>query len=267
MKRMVLLALAAGMVCLLSLGGFSSAGAENIPSSTPLKSGTSAQERLAEERLMDDLYDEADSAGPEIQRIPDPLIHLNMVVFAVNDAVYDLALTPVSTGYREVLPHPVRQGVANFFDNLMFPVRFINNLFQGKTRHAGTELRVFLINSTEGLLGVMQPAQKKYHLQTYDEDLGQSLGYHKVGEGCYLVLPILGPSCLRDAAGRAGDSLLSPLRYVRPWERSAGLNALDTVNDASFRIGDYESLKAAAIDPYQAFKNAYIQNRRYRIQE
>ena len=147
------------------------------------------------------------------------------------------------------------------------PSDLVNTLLQGRIKDAGTEIQIFLINSTVGVLGFGQVAQNQFGLKTCDEDLGQTLGSYAIGNGFYLVLPVLGPSTLRDVVGLAGDSFLTPVNYVEPWELSVGIKSYDTINSMSFRLGDYEALKAAAVEPYVAIRNAYIQNREKKIKE
>lgn len=203
----------------------------------------------------------------ESEPVFDPLYHFNYLMYSVNDFLYFQAIKPIAKGYKAIMPASVRKGVKNFFHNLVFPVRFTNNILQGEIKDAGTEIGIFLINSTIGALGFAQVAQNKFNLHTAKEDLGQTLGSYTIGNGFYLVLPILGPSSLRDLIGRVGDSFLNPVNYVEPWALSAGIKAYDTINDVSFHIGDYEALKAAALNPYAAIRNAYIQNRKEKIKE
>ncbi|MBU0463054.1 MAG: VacJ family lipoprotein [Proteobacteria bacterium] len=203
----------------------------------------------------------------ESDPIFDPLYHFNYLMYSVNDFLYFQAIKPIAKGYKAIMPAPVRKGVRNFFHNLVFPVRFANNILQGEIKDAGTEIGIFFINSTIGALGFAQVAQNKFDLHTANEDLGQTLGSYTIGNGFYLVLPILGPSTLRDLIGRVGDNFLTPVNYVEPWALSAGIKAYDTINTVSFHIGDYEALKAAALNPYAAIRNAYIQNRKEKIKE
>jgi len=100
-----------------------------------------------------------------------------------------------------------------------------------------------------------------------EEDLGQTLGSYGIGNGFYIVWPILGPSTLRDSMGMVGDWFLNPVSYVEPTETYLEIRAVETVNETSFKIGDYESLKEAAIDPYVALRNAYIQHRKKKVEE
>lgn len=203
----------------------------------------------------------------KIQPVADPLYYFNYAMYSFNDILYFALLKPIATGYKAITPTILRQGVNNFFYNLLFPVRLVNNFLQGEIKDAGIEIQIFLINSTIGVLGFGQVAQSEFGLKTAEEDLGQTFGTYSIGNGFYLVLPVLGPSTLRDTVGLAGDYFLKPVNYVEPWELYFGINSYDTINSLSFHLGDYEALKAAAIDPYIAIRNAYIQNREKKIKE
>lgn len=219
-----------------------------------------------EDALDQALFAEYDTPSKS-QPLADPLYYFNYAMYSFNDILYFAAIKPLATGYKAIMPTPVRKGVNNFFHNLLFPVRFVNNIFQGEFKDAGTEVEIFLINSTLGILGFGQVAQNEFDLKTTDEDLGQTLGSYSIGNGFYLVLPVLGPTTFRDMFGLLGDYFLTPINYVEPWELSAGIKAYDTINATSFRLGDYEALKAAALDPYLAIKDAYIQNRKEKIRQ
>lgn len=244
---------------------------DSISTSTPQINGPQpfdlAQNTVAAAQTDDwdeeDLFEDYDTQPS--QTVADPLYYFNVAMYSFNDFLYFAALKPLANGYKAITPVLVRKGVRNFFHNLLFPVRLVNTLLQGRIKDAGTEVEVFFINSTIGVLGFGQVAQKEFNLFTSSEDLGQTLGTYAIGNGCYLVLPVLGPSTLRDAIGRVGDWFLTPVNYLDPWELSTGLNVYDTINATSFRIGDYEALKASAIDPYEAMKNAYIQLRNDKI--
>lgn len=215
--------------------------------------------------FSDDLFDEFEDDTQDASQVADPIYFFNYAMYTVNDRLYFYALKPLARGYKAVVPTPARRGIRNFFHNLLFPVRFVNNLLQGKLPQASDEIGIFFVNSTAGIVGFNQVAQKYLDMHTKNEDLGQTLGTFHITEGFYLVLPVFGPSTLRDTVGRAGDYFITPLNYVEPWELDTGLGILDTVNRTSFRIGDYEDLKAASLDPYTAIKNAYIQNRRAQV--
>jgi phospholipid-binding lipoprotein MlaA len=229
------------------------------------KDGVATEDEF-DDLFEEDNFDEYDDEVAAVQMVADPLYYFNYAMYSFNDVLYFYALKPVAQGYKLIVPSPVRSGINNFFFNLLFPVRFVNNIFQGKLQEASDEMGVFLANSTLGILGFNQFAQKHLNLKTSNEDLGQTLGSYAIGDGFYLVLPMLGPSTLRDAIGRAGDWFITPLNYAEPWELEWGLFIVDKLNRTSFRIGDYEALKDASLDPYVALRNAYIQNRRSEIE-
>ncbi len=226
-----------------------------------------------DDELTDELMD--DYADDEAISVADPLYYLNYVMYTINDVLYHFVLKPVAQGYKAITPTSLRKGVNNFFHNLMFPVRFINNLLQGKIGNAGSEVGIFLVNSTAGFLGFGQVAQEHFDMKTSDEDLGQTLGSYGIGNGFYIVLPLLGPSTLRDTIGRVGDYFITPINhpntdffdYGKPWKIYWGLQAVDAVNYTSLHIGDYEALKKAAVNPYIAIRDAYIKNRAKKVAE
>ena len=200
-------------------------------------------------------------------KLADPLEPFNRTMYNVNDALYFWVVKPVSYVYVGVIPAPARLGIRNFFNNLTTPVRFINCLLQGKGDGAGTELHRFAINTTCGILGFGDPAQDQYGLEPVQEDLGQTLAVYGFGDGFYLVLPLLGPSTVRDSVGKIGDWFLSPITYVEHTKTAIGITAFRYTNEGSFYIDEYESFKSMAIEPYVGMREAYIQYRRKQIQE
>jgi len=211
-----------------------------------------------------DVFSDEETEEEAVQ-VADPLQLWNRAMFHVNDKLYFWLLKPVSRGYKAVIPTPVRRGVRNFFHNITAPIRMVSALLQGKGRKASAELTSFLVNSTVGVLGFVNPAKRWPELSPSEEDLGQALATYGICDGFYIVWPVLGPSTLRDSVGMVGDWFLDPVSYVEPFEAYLGVWTLENVNDTSFRIGDYESLKEAAIDPYIALRNIYIQNRKKKI--
>jgi phospholipid-binding lipoprotein MlaA len=207
-----------------------------------------------------------DEAEPTVS-IADPLSGLNRAVFEFNDKMYFWALKPIAQGYKAVIPTPVRQGFLNFFHNLKSPVRIVNCFLQGKMGAAASEMCRFVYNTTFGILGFWDPAKDYPHLNPPEEDFGQTLGLFGIGNGIYLVLPFLGPSTLRDTAGMGGDYFLSPATYIDTAWVEWSMKAEESVNDLSFRIGQYEELKDAAIEPYASFKDGYIQYRNKKISQ
>jgi phospholipid-binding lipoprotein MlaA len=200
-------------------------------------------------------------------KVPDPLEPWNRLMFSVNDTLYFWVVKPVAQTYKAVAPEPARLGIRNFFDNAGTPPRYVNCLLQGKNEAADTELHRFLINTTAGVLGFGDPALDQYGLKPVEEDLGQTLATYGFGDGFYIVWPFLGPSTVRNSVGILGDQFLNPLWYVEPTELSIGISAAKYTNAASFQIGRYEVFKAAAIDPYIAMRESYIQYRDKLIRE
>jgi phospholipid-binding lipoprotein MlaA len=207
----------------------------------------------------------------ETLAVADPLYYLNKGMYHVNDKLYFWVLKPVATVWKTVIPEFARVSFKNFFYNLRFPIRFVNCALQGKGKKAEAELTRFLLNSTVGLAGFLNPAKKHPELNPSQEDLGQTFGAWGIDNGFYIVLPLLGPTTLRDGIGLIGDIFLDPgfwigLEVDNLWV-TAGIYAGETVNNTSFRIGDYEAIKEAALDPYAAIRNGYIQNRNTLVEE
>jgi phospholipid-binding lipoprotein MlaA len=209
---------------------------------------------------------EVDEAAPSVS-VPDPLSGWNRAMFAFNDKFYFWLVKPVSSGYRAVVPTIARTGVDNFFHNLATPVRVVSDLLQLKGQQAGIEVGRFMINSTWGVLGIGDWFADNPKARSVDTDLGLALAQNGVGGGAYVVWPILGPSTMRDSVGLVGGLFLDPVAYMNSLEAALATWGFKYTNTTSFRIGDYESLKNAAIDPYLAARDAYLQNRARRAKE
>lgn len=199
--------------------------------------------------------------------LADPLEPLNRVFFFINDKTYFWILKPVARGYRAILPQDIRVCVKNFFSNLAMPVRLVNNILQGKIRNSGLVLLRFAINTTMGIGGLFDPAKNDWQIEPREEDLGQTLGKYGFGHGFYLVIPLIGPSSLRDGVGLTGDLFLYPTTYSKNAKLVLGSYALFTVNRVSLSIGEYEDLKKSSIDPYVAVRDAYSQYRDKKVRE
>lgn len=199
--------------------------------------------------------------------VNDPLEGYNRFMTSFNDTLYMYALIPVAKGYAKVVPTPVREGVGNVFDNLLFPVRFANSLLQGKLGYSMEELARFMVNSTVGIAGWNDVAGESLNIPRRDEDLGQTLGHYGMGSGFHLVLPILGPSNLRDTLGRVGDSFANPISYVEPAHDSLALKAYENLNTLSFRSKEYEQLRKDVIDIYPLLRDLYEARRNTLIKE
>ncbi len=245
--------------CAVSQEASPSGGANLVaaPQNTQAQAPAESDFDLLEEELLEDQF----------VKVADPLEPWNRMMFHVNDALYFWVVKPVAQTYEGVMPEPARLGIRNFFDNVGTPARYVNCLLQGKNDAADTELRRFLINTTAGVLGFGDPALDQYGLKPVDEDLGQTLATYGLGDGFYIVWPFLGPSTVRDTAGMLGDHFLNPLWYVEPTELAVGISAVKSTNAASFQIGRYEVFKSAAVDPYVAMRESYIQYRDKQIRE
>jgi phospholipid-binding lipoprotein MlaA len=200
----------------------------------------------------------------------DPLEKLNRGVWGVNMAADKVVIRPVTQVYRAVAPRPVRQGVSNFFANLTEPFSFINNLLQGKPDRAGDNLGRFLINSTIGIGGLLDPATRM-GVKPAPEDFGQTLARWGVNGGPYLVLPLLGPSTLRDGVGSGVAAYADPVRVavnqadVNVWYKRGYLAAqiVSARSDLIETGGD--TFLQTSLDPYAAARSAYLQRRRVQI--
>ena len=230
--------------------------------------GTSEYER------QDTEYDESnngiETTEEESPSISDPIAPLNKVMFHVNDKLYFWMLKPVTQGYVFIIPEDFRVVFSNAYDNLKAPGRAINNLLQFRLLAAGDELIRFLFNSTIGIGGLSDVAGA-LGIKKQEADFGQTLGHYGIGHGFYIVWPVLGPSSLRDTVGFVGDRLMYPLTYISgsnlPLEATVGISAHEKVNDTSFKIGDYESFKKAAVDPYTAMRDSFVQYRKKKIEQ
>ncbi len=210
---------------------------------------------------------EFDSLGTSDVPVSDPLAPWNRAMFKFNDKFYFWLLKPVAKAYRTAVPAVARTGVENFFNNLGAPRRFVSNVLQLKGRAATIELGKFMINSTWGVLGFGDLFKGNPEAKLPDNDLGLTLARYGVGPGPYIVWPLLGYYTLRDSVGWAGGLVLDPVSYLNPLPASLGTRTYSLVNYTSFRIGDYESLKDASIDPYLATRDAYLQYRAEKAKE
>ncbi|GAB4166362.1 MAG: VacJ family lipoprotein [Geothermobacteraceae bacterium] len=229
--------------------------------------GTGQQGAISQPDDFDDPFaDSSDGKGT----IADPLEPVNRGFFWVNDKLYIFLFKPVARTLR-IIPEPGRLAVDRFFTNLATPVRLANCILQFKPRQAGTELGRFLVNSTAGLLGLFDPAERWFGWQRQDEDLGQTFGSYGIGQGFYLVLPVFGPSSLRDGVGMFGDSFIDPISspwYVklRTWEQIA-LRATDKENALSLDRDTYDSIRAEQLDPYLFVRDSWAQYRQKKVEE
>jgi len=239
------------------------------PATEEVKEGQEVSDELSDEDLkFEEELDFLQEEGEEVVTIADPLEPLNRAVFHFNDKLYFWFLKPAARGYNYVFPEQFRICVRNFFVNLLFPVRFVNSILQGSFNGAAVELSRFVVNSTLGLGGLFDPSSRGLKLPMQDEDLGQTFGVYGLGHGIFLTVPVLGPYTARSLVGWVGDGFLDPVTwYVDPLLLSWGVKGYKKFNEVSLTLGDYEALKEAAIDPYVAIRNAYVQYRNTKVKE
>lgn len=195
-------------------------------------------------------------------------------VFKFNMAFDNVILEPVAKGYNK-LPDPIKNGTSNFTSNIATLLSIPNSLLQGNIKQVGHSTGSFLVNTTLGILGVFNPAEKM-GLKPHKEDVGQTLGTYGFGPGCYLVLPILGPSSARDSIGLLADTFIDPFAHITIRENELfgvsgndldyfsikGTTAIDFRADNDKNL---ESLEKNSIDLYSSLKSVYLQDRENKI--
>lgn len=202
----------------------------------------------------------------------DPLETMNRGVFWFNDQLDIYALEPVARGWHWLMPDRVETCVSNFFANLRFPTTTLNNLLQGKVVNAGSNVGRFVVNTTVGVVGLFDPATD-WGMPEHDEDFGQTLGVWGVPPGPYLVLPLFGPSNIRDGVGTVADSYtlvypwLLPMLWPQafPWYSMTGAQVVRVVNARGQVLTEVEEIKAASVDYYSAVRDGYTQRRRTQV--
>ncbi|RQR54472.1 VacJ family lipoprotein [Burkholderia sp. Bp9002] len=190
----------------------------------------------------------------------DPLEGFNRTMYKFNDTVDTYALKPVAQGYQYVVPQPVRDSVTNFFSNIGDVYIAANNLVQLRIADGVGDIMRVVINTVFGVGGLFDVATIA-KLPKHTADFGVTMGRYGMPSGPYLVLPLLGPSTMRDAAGLGVDYLGNPLTYVKPDGVSYGLFGVNLVNTRANLLGAGDVLEAAAIDKYSFVRNAYLQRR------
>ena len=198
---------------------------------------------------------------------------INRTIFALNKGLDNVIFEPVAKAYR-VLPNPVRSGVSNSLQNLSSVVTIPNNVLQGEFKKAGVNTGRFVINTTLGILGFIDIAEKMGFEEYQKEDYGQSLAVRGVGPGCYLVLPVLGPSTVRDTAGSVVNLLGGDAWYnvtvknnTQHFEDSDYI-ASRLATGVDFRaknIESFDNLEENAVDLYASIKSLYLQDRQKKI--
>ena len=195
-------------------------------------------------------------------------------IFDFNMALDDVVLEPLSKGYNK-LPVPVKKGASNFTSNVGILLSIPNNILQGDIKQLGHSIGSFAINTTVGILGFLNPAEK-IGLKPHKEDVGQTLGSYGIGPGCYFVLPVFGPTTVRDSIGMLADTFVDPFAHITIRENElfgASGNNLDyysvkatsAVNFRADNDTNFENLEKNSIDLYSALKSIYLQDRENKV--
>lgn len=196
--------------------------------------------------------------------VEDPWEHWNRKVFALNETLDRWALRPVAVGYQKITHPQIRRGVRNVFNNLGEGKNLVNNLLQAKFHDAGVDTARFMFNTSFGVLGIFDVATRM-GLPRNDEDFGQTLGAWGVPGGPYLMLPLLGPSTLRDAPALVPDYYSTVYPYMRHDRPRYGLTALDVVSRRQSLLSAETMIGGG--DKYGFIRNAWLQSREYRVRD
>lgn len=234
----------------------------------------SVQEQKIDESSEDLLLEEFDDEF-RVEKKSDPLSGYNRIMTNFNDGAYEYVFLPVSNGYKYVVHEEIRSSIGKFFHNILYPVRLVNNLLQGKVQNSVEETGRFVINTTLGVLGLFDPAKSYFELDAHEEDFGQTLGYWGVGAGPHIVLPFLGPSNLRDTISIYPNSLINPIDYqdnrsynlAKDSTQSLYIKGFQSINHLSLNSEKYEKLRADAVDLYPYMRDVYEQLREKQIKE
>ena len=202
-------------------------------------------------------------SGDEFARTTsDPLEPLNRGIFTLNDQLNNVLFRPLAKLTERLVPPPVLTGVGNFFDNLQTPVRFTGALLQGDLKKTSQETGKLIVNSTAGIGGFFKPSEKIPALANVPpEDVGQAFGKWGIPPGPYLVIPIIGPSSLRDLPGRAIDTALNPSLWVGGTAFQVTANAAWTLQQGPKRVKAYDFATNGALDKYVVIREGYTDNR------
>lgn len=193
----------------------------------------------------------------------DPWEGVNRVIFRFNDTLDMYALKPLAQGYEFITPRFVEDGIHNFFNNIGDVRNFANDVLQAKPHAAGVDTARLLLNTTLGVAGFIDVGTRM-GLQRNDEDFGQTLGYWGVSSGPYVMLPLLGPSTVRDGLARFPDTYDSPYHYMNDISWRNSLEALDIVDTRASLLSAEKLIKG---DKYTFIRNAYLQSREFKVKD
>ncbi|HEX6957073.1 MAG TPA: VacJ family lipoprotein [Ferrovibrio sp.] len=204
-------------------------------------------------------------ARADFEAVNDPLEPVNRALFQLHQVIDNFLLKPVAFGYTIFVPQPLQTGVHNALLNLRAPIILANDLLQGETGRAGDTVQRFAINSTVGVLGLYDAADKWFDIAPHTEDFGQTLAVWGVGEGPYLFIPVIGPSNPRDLAGLAVDSVADPLNwYLHNTHRDGWIYArmgLAGVDTRAGLLDTLDNLERTSLDYYVTLRSVYRQRR------
>jgi phospholipid-binding lipoprotein MlaA len=240
----------------------------------------------ARNQSSDEPFDPFAEAGEETIDEYDPWEPVNAKVFEFNRQFDRWLLKPAAKGYNVIVPDIVQVGISNFFYNIRVTPRFMNNIFQGKFKGAGIEAGRFVVNTTAGIGGLFDVAQR-LNLTTPEEDTGQTLGFYRIPPGPYIILPFMQPYTARDLVGYIGDIALNPIYWlmlpiieidaipsVIPHKNRLTTSLIlitargtEIVNDRSLNLEKFQGVEESTLDLYAAVRNAYLQKRAKAIRE
>ncbi len=229
--------------------------------------GAERKEPPAVNASEEDDYEDEYADDAKGVTVADPIEPFNRDMYLLNDFLILYVLEPAAKLEKAVIPWEFRTIFRNMLRNIRFPVRLVNCLLQGKWEKGGDEFASFFLNTTVGFLGMADVSAAYPGLIKSPEDMGQTFAVWGWEESSYVTLPFFGPSTVRDALGKLPDAVTDPLFWYANLTLSLSLRGGEAVNDTSFRIGDYEAIKKASLDPYVAVRNGYIQNRNKLIAE
>jgi len=206
--------------------------------------------------------------GGEDVEYSDPIEPFNRFMWKINEYFYDYAMEPVARGYIKITPEGFRKIVVNFFRNISSPIFLVSSILQGDKEKVDRTIGRFVINTTIGIGGLFDPASNRYNLKKINEDIDQALGYHKIPNGPFLMLPILGPITLRGVVAKIPQIFLGPeFIFGIGIIPAIAARGVETVNEFSFRLDAKEDLDSFAIDPYTSVKDFYFQHQKTLIKE
>jgi phospholipid-binding lipoprotein MlaA len=265
------------LILLTCVSGFADQTSQPNPSRRAVAKAGQRQAAKSSQKTNTPPASPGDELGNEpVQKVNDPFERLNHTTFKLNDSLTIHAVKPIARGYENIVPRGVRTSLSNFFDNLDFPIRFGNNVLQGRFVRSGQEIGKFVVNTTAGVGGLFRVSDHISSLADVPpEDFGLTLGRWGFSTGPYLVIPLLGPSTVRDLTGYAGDFALNPLNWYLIFSNYGLISNVVGYSVSASRfvvrspgsVRTYEQMKEAAVDPYTAVRQAYLSHRAAQLEK